>query len=339
MKTSWTLIGLSLALPLMIVLGVMEGGTRIGHGPTLSALAGDWSASLGLAPADAAIQTIVRDLRLPRALLSVLVGASLAAAGALLQTATRNDLADPFLFGLSSGAATGVVAAMTVSGDGLGVWTLPVAAFCGSLVAAGCVMLLARAQEGEAPERIVLAGLAVSFLFGALTHVMVFAGDQRAAHSILFWSLGGLGLARWDTLPVALAGAVILAAFVIARHRSLDALLAGDEVARSLGVDPARLRLQVFVVAAVATACCVALSGVIGFVGLMVPHLARRSAGLLHAAVLPAAALLGAILLLGSDVASRAVLPPQELPVGIVTTAIGAGFVIVMLLRRRPGAS
>jgi iron complex transport system permease protein len=338
MKTLWTLTGLSLALLLMIALAVIEGGTRIDHRMALSALAGDWSDSLGLAPADAAMQTIIRDLRLPRALLSVLVGACLAGAGALLQTATRNDLADPFLFGLSSGAATGVVAAMIAVGDGLGVWTLPVAAFCGSLLAAGCVMLLASVQEGETPERIVLAGLAVSFLFGALTHMMVFAGDQRAAHSILFWSLGGLGLARWDNLPVAFAGAACLAGFIIARHRSLDSLLAGDEVARSLGVDPARLRLQVFVIAAVATACCVALSGVIGFVGLMVPHLARRISGLLHAAVLPAAALLGAILLLGSDVISRTVIPPQELPVGIVTTAIGAGFVIVMLLRRRPDA-
>ena len=336
MKSRWTLTGLSTVLPLMVLLGVIEGGTRIDWGTAVAALAGEWSGPLGLAPADAGVQTIVRDLRLPRALLSVLVGASLAGAGALLQTVTRNDLADPFLFGLSSGAATGAVAAMTVSGEWLGIWTLPLAAFCGGLVAAGCVLLLARAQDGKTPERIVLAGLAVSFLFGALTHVMVFAGDQRAAHSILFWSLGGLGLARWDNLPVALAGATCLAGFVIARHRSLDALLAGDEVARSLGVDPGRLRTQVFVVAAVATACCVALSGVIGFVGLMVPHLARRCAGLLHAGMLPTAALLGAILLLGSDVLSRSVLPPQEMPVGIVTTSIGAGFVIVMLLRRRP---
>lgn len=334
MKPLRTFAGLSIALPFVVLLGVMEGSTPIGAGAAIAAMAGDWAGYLGLVPADASAQTIVRDVRLPRALLAVLVGASLAAAGALLQTVTRNDLADPFLFGLSSGAATGAVAAMTASGGGLGIWTLPVAAFGGSLMAAGCVLLLVRSREVRTPEQLVLAGLAVSFLFGAATQLMVFAGDQRAAHSIVFWSMGGLGLARWDNLPVALVGAVSLALFVIARHRSLDALLAGDEVARSLGVDPARLRVQVFVIAALATACCVALSGVIGFVGLMVPHLARRSAGLLHAAVLPVAALLGAILLLGSDVVSRVVLAPQELPVGIVTTSVGAGFVIVMLVRR-----
>lgn len=326
---------LAVGLPLLLLLSLGLGGTRIAPSAVWASLMAFWDT--GLSAPDAATLAIVVDLRLPRALLAVLVGASLAMAGALLQTATRNDLADPFLFGLSSGAAAGAVAVIAVTGERLGIWTLPLAAFAGGLVAAAGVLLLAQRSAGQGAERIVLAGLAMSFLFGALTHVLVFAGDQRAAHSVLFWSLGGLGLARWDNLPLAALGYLALVAFVVARHRALDALLAGDEVAQSLGVAPQRLRRQVLVVTALATACCVALAGVIGFVGLMVPHLMRRSAGMLHAALVPACALLGALLMLGSDVLARVVMAPQELPVGIVTASIGAAFVIGLLWRRSPG--
>ena len=328
---------LAAGLPLLLALGLSLGGTPIEVGKVWASLVPHGDAALSAA--DAATRAIVVDLRLPRVLLALLVGASLAMAGALLQTATRNDLADPFLFGLSSGAAAGAVAVISLTGERFGIWTLPLAAFAGGLVAASGVLLLAQRSAGQGAERIVLAGLAMSFLFGALTHVLVFAGDQRAAHSVLFWSLGGLGLARWGNLPLALAGCLALAIFVALRHRALDALLAGDEVAHSLGVAPQRLRRQVLIVTALSTACCVALAGVIGFVGLMVPHLMRRSAGLLHAALVPACALLGALLLLGSDLLARVVMAPQELPVGIVTASLGAVFVIGLLWRRSLAAT
>ena len=325
---------LLLALPVLLAFSLSQGSTHIQLTATLSSLAGSAAAWFGLAPADATLQAIVQDLRLPRALLSIMVGASLAMVGALLQTVTRNDLADPFLFGLSSGAAAGAVLVISFSGDWFGVWTLPTAAFAGGLLASVSVLLLAQCSVGQGAERIVIAGLAMSFLFGALTHVLVFAGDQRAAHSVLFWSLGGLGLARWDNLLLALLALVALCLFVGLRHRDLDALLAGDDTAHSLGVRPQQLRYQVFLLAACATACCVALTGVIGFLGLMVPHLARRGIGMLHAPLLPTAALLGAVLLLGSDLLARTVLAPQELPVGIITAGLGAIFVINLLLRR-----
>ena len=328
---------LAASLPLLLVMGLGLGGVSIDTGSVWVSLFQPGAASLSVA--DAAHRAIVVDLRLPRVLLAVLVGASLAMAGALLQTATRNDLADPFLFGLSSGAAAGAVAVISLTGERFGIWTLPLASFAGGLVAAAGVLLLAQRSAGQGAERIVLAGLAMSFLFGALTHVLVFAGDQRAAHSVLFWSLGGLGLARWDNLPLALAGFGALALFVTLRHRALDALLAGDEVAHGLGVAPQRLRRQILIITALATACCVALAGVIGFVGLMVPHLMRRSAGLLHATLVPACALLGAVLLLGSDLLARVLMAPQELPVGIVTASIGAAFVIGLLWRRSPAAT
>jgi iron complex transport system permease protein len=326
---------LLLALLVLLALSLIEGSTKIPLSTAVASLAGNAAAtSFGWGPADSAMQAIVRELRLPRALLAMMVGASLAMVGALLQTITRNDLADPFLFGLSSGAAAGAVAVISITGDWFGVWTLPLAAFGGALLASVSVLLLAQRSAGQGPERIVLAGLAISFFFGALTHVLAFAGDQRAAHSVLFWSLGGLGLARWDNLPLALAGLVTLCAWAALRHRTLDALLAGDETAHSLGVYPQQLRTQVFLLAAFATACCVALTGVIGFLGLMVPHLARRGAGLLHASLLPTTALLGAALLLGSDLLCRTLLAPQELPVGIVTAGLGAFCVMALLLRR-----
>ncbi len=327
---------------LVLLLGVLALASVAVGSATIS-LRDVWAsivAGLG-APADAAppgaLQRIVFDLRLPRTLLALAVGAGLALVGVLLQTVTRNDLADPFLFGLSSGAAAGAVAVISITGDLLGPWTLPAAAFAGGMLAAASVLLLAARSRGAGPERMVLAGLAVSFLFSALTNYLVFAGDQRAAHSVLFWSLGGLGLARWDNLAIAAAGLAALVVYGIARRPALDALLAGDDTAHSLGVNPRRVRIEAFVVAAFATASFVALAGVIGFVGLMVPHLARALGGALHGGAMLFSALLGALLLLASDIASRTLLAPQELPVGIVTASIGALFVIGMLWRRPPG--
>ena len=174
------------------------------------------------------IERIIVDLRLPRVLLAVCVGAGLGIVGAMLQTVTRNDLADPFLFGLSSGAAAGAVSVITVLGDRFGIWTLPIAAFSGGMLAAVSVLLLVRRVQGQGPERLILAGLSVSFLFAALTNYMVFSGDQRAAHSVLFWTLGGLGLARWDNLPLAMLGLAAILIYALANHRNLDAFLAGE---------------------------------------------------------------------------------------------------------------
>jgi iron complex transport system permease protein len=328
---AWALLP---ALAALLLVSLTQGSTPVAPSAALAAVLGPLAAPLGLPAADPATETIVRDLRLPRALLAIVVGSGLALVGLLLQTVTRNDLADPYLFGLSSGAAAGAVAVITRTGELLGEWTLPLAAFGGGAVAATAVLALTRRVHGAGPERMVLAGLAVSFVFSALTHVMVFSGDQRAAHSVLFWTLGGLGLARWDTLPLALAGLALLAALIARSRHALDALLAGDDTAHSLGVAPQRLRTQVFLATALATASFVALTGVIGFVGLMVPHLSRSAAGVLHARAAPMAAAMGAVLLLGGDLIARTLLAPQELPVGIVTASAGACFVIAMLVRR-----
>lgn len=329
-------VGLLVLLLLLSMASVVFGSVVIPVADAWAALTGAWH---GTAGSEVAVQRIVVDLRLTRTLLAVIVGGGLALVGALLQTVTRNDLADPFVFGLSSGAAAGAVVVIVWLGDLLGRWTLPTAAFCGGLLAAASVLLLVARSREAGPERMVLAGLSVSFLFSAISNGLIFAGDQRAAHSVLFWSLGGLGLARWDNLGIPLLGLSMLVAYLWQRRDALDALLAGDETAHSLGFDPQRVRAESFLVAAFATACFVALSGVIGFVGLMVPHLARALGGTLHRDCLPLAALIGAVLLLASDIASRLLLAPQELPVGIVTATIGAVFVLGMLWHRPANAA
>ena len=279
------------------------------------------------------VSRIVLDLRLPRALLATIIGAGLGMVGCVLQTLTRNDLADPFLFGLSSGAAAGAVIVITVTGNILGFWTLPAAAFIGGLVSSVIVLGLFGKLVKQSPSQMVLAGLAVSFLFLSLTYFLIFAGDQRAAHSVLFWTLGGLGLANWKVLPIALTGLMAIFAFAITTHRSLDALLAGDETAVTLGVNVKLYRQVAFLICAFATASFVALSGVIGFVGLMVPHLARGLVGPLHGGLLITSAVIGAVLLLLSDIAARTLMAPQELPIGALTTSIGAIFVLYLVRR------
>ncbi len=319
-------------LATLILLSVFYGTTAIPLADIVSALA----RALGWHATDpTAMDRIILDLRLPRALFSAIIGAGLGIVGVVLQTTTRNDLADPFLFGLSSGAAAGAVFVITVTGDVLGLWTLPIAAFFGGLIASGIVLLLVRRLRTSAPEKLILSGLAVSFLFSAITNYLIFSGDSRAAHSVIFWMLGGLGLSRWETLPLVLGGLVLILTFAYDRRRWLDALLAGDLTALSLGIPVSRLRLIAFMVSALASAAFVSVAGVIGFVGLMVPHLARGLVGPLHTRLLPMAALIGAILLTASDSLSRMLLAPQELPVGIITTSLGAFFVFAILLGRQ----
>ena len=276
---------------------------------------------------------IIIELRLPRVLLGLMVGAGLALTGLLLQTVTRNELADPYLFGLSSGSAAGAVFVITFTGDVLGLFTLPLAAMTGGLASVAAVLLLLRGYANHSPGQMILAGLSVSFLFNALTYGMTFLGDQRAAQTVLFWTMGGLGTARWNNLFLPFIGLVTVLIFALRRNVALDALLTGDLTAHSLGVAPEKLRQQTFLVCAMATACFVATSGVIGFIGLMVPHLVRHWTGPLHRKAFLPTLLIGATLLVGSDLVSRTLLAPQELPVGVITAGIGALFVMRIVLK------
>lgn len=291
------------------------------------------------APEPSMTSRILLDLRLPRTLLALIAGAGLAMVGALLQTATRNDLADPFLFGLSSGASVGAVLVITQFGDVLGIWSLPIAAFAGGIVSASAVLILFSMQKKQGTNNLVLCGLAISFLFGALTSFLIYSGDQRAASTILFWTMGGLGLARWDNLIFPAAGVLCLVILIIKRYRALDTLLVSEQTTHSLGINAHRLQSEIFLCCAFCTASIVALTGVVGFIGLMVPHLVRPFTGMTHKRALPLIALWGAVMLSLGDLTSRTILAPQELPVGIVTAALGGTFVLYLVWKKPVNSS
>ena len=277
---------------------------------------------------------IVWEIRLPRVLLACLVGAGLALVGAVLQAVTRNPLADPHLLGISSGGALGAILALLHTGLFLGGATVPAMAFAGSLLATIAVLSASRATGDASAERLVLVGVAVSFVLMACANLLIFFGDPRATHTVVFWMLGGLGLAEWGRLPypaLALAGC---GAYFWIKSQDLNAVTIGDETASTLGVSVHGFRLAAFTVSALLTGVMVAYSGMIGFVGLMVPHMVRMVLGGNNFRVLPGCALAGALFLVWADAAARTVLSPEDIPIGVVTGLVGGGF-FIWLLRRR----
>ena len=280
-------------------------------------------------------ERIVWHVRLPRALLAVLVGATLAVVGTVLQAMVRNPLADPTILGGTAGAAMGAVSVIVLGWAFAGIYTLPVAAFVGGIIGYGLAFVLASSSGGLSPLRLVLAGIAVSFLFSALTSLLIFISEHnQTARVALFWMLGALGGARWDQLGLPTILLVLGLVYLLGRARALNLLLFGDETATSMGVPPERLRRVLFVVVALLTGTTVALAGGVGFVGLVIPHAARMAVGSDHRRVLPLAALVGALFLLWADVLARLIIQPRELPIGVVTALVGAP-VFALLLRSR----
>lgn len=280
-------------------------------------------------------EAIVWEIRFPRALLAMMVGAGLAVVGAALQAVTRNPLADPHLLGISSGGAFGAILALLHTGLFIGLLTVPLLAFLGALGATLIVLSVVRFADATSADRLVLAGVAVSFIVMAGANVLIFLGDPRATHTVVFWMLGGLGLAQWSQLIYPLAILVACGAWLWARSPDLNAMTVGDETAATLGIPVARFRLMTFVVGALITGVMVAFSGIIGFVGLMVPHIVRMIVGGDYRRVLPMSALIGAVFLLWADIAARTVMAPEDMPIGIVTGLVGGVFFVWLLGRRR----
>jgi iron complex transport system permease protein len=278
-------------------------------------------------------ESIVWDVRFPRVILGALVGGGLALTGAVLQPLTRNPLADPHLLGVSSGAAFGAILALLHLGMFLGVLTVPVMAFGGALLATALVPAVAVATRSMQADRLVLSGVAVAFIFTALGNLLVFLGDPRAANSVVFWMLGGLGLAQWEHLWIPAAVLFIALCCLVPQARQLNALAMGDETAATLGINVPLLRFSLFLVTALLTGVMVAFSGAIGFVGLMVPHVVRMMFGSDNAVVLPLSALTGALLLIWADLAARLVMAPEDLPIGVVTGLVG-GIAFIAIMRR-----
>ncbi|AQZ36374.1 ABC transporter permease [Pseudomonas sp. LPH1] len=328
------LLGLAVLLALSCALSLVFGAAQVPLERVLAILARQL---FGIEPAVAVSvgqDSIVWQLRAPRVLLGALVGAGLALVGTALQAVTRNPLADPHLLGVSSGAAFGAVLVVLYLGEFAGMLSLPLAAFVGAM--ASMLLVLAIASRGGRlhSERLLLAGVAVSFVMMAASNLLLYLSNPHAASSVLFWMLGGLGLARWELLWLPAFCLALALAVLLGLGRALNALMAGEQSAVSLGLEPRRVRLLVFVVASLLTGVLVSLSGAIGFVGLMLPHVARFLVGAEHRRVLPVAALLGALFLVWVDVAARTWLAPQDLPIGIVTAAIGGAFFVALLRRR-----
>lgn len=281
---------------------------------------------------------IVWQLRMPRVVGMASVGAVLACCGAVLQSLTRNDLVDPYLLGLSGGAAVGAVTVIVLGVSVVGVAgpaAVTLAGFAGALLALLLVLLLAVGRSGAlAPTRTVLAGVAVAQACAAYTSLIVIAaGSHDAARRVLTWTLGSGAGFRWGTALLVAGVAVVATLVFVACADHLDAFAFGESAARSLGVEVTRLRWLLLVGTALATAAAVAFAGTIGFVGLVVPHLVRAVTGPRHRLLLPLSALVGATLLIWADTLGRSVVDGQEIPVGVVTAAVGVPFFAVLLRR------
>ncbi|MFF7366707.1 FecCD family ABC transporter permease [Streptomyces tricolor] len=291
----------------------------------------------GAAPRPGTDDLIVWQLRVPRALSAALVGAGLGLVGTATQALVRNPLADPYLLGVSNGASLGAVAAIVLgvgAGGALGLG-LSAAAFAGALATFALVWAIARRGSGFAPLRLVLTGVAIGqFLSGFTSYLVLRTGDEQQTHSVLFWLMGSLSGATWPLLALPAAAVPAGLLWLQARARSLNALLMGDETAAGLGVDVTRLRRELFTVTSLLTGVLVAVSGAIAFVALMVPHACRLVVGGDHRRLLPVSALSGALLLVVVDIVCRVALDTQELPVGVVTSLLGAPALLYLLDRR-----
>jgi iron complex transport system permease protein len=278
---------------------------------------------------------IVWNLRFPRVLLAVIVGAALSVVGVVAQALMRNPLADPYVLGISSGAALGAVAWLVLGAATFGGATVGIAAFAGAIAALALVVGFVGITGAFSSSRLVLAGIVIGTGLSGVTNFLVYQSkDPGTTQSALFWLLGGLGGARWSqlTLPVVVLAAGIVVVMLLSHQ--LNALLFGDATAVALGVNPTRVRLLLYIVAAALTGVAVALCGVIAFVGLIVPHAARLLVGSDHRRLTPVAALLGAVFMVAVDLVGRTIMQPQELPVGVVTAVIGAPAFLLLMGRR-----
>jgi iron complex transport system permease protein len=342
------------ALLAAVVLNLGVGAVSIAPGQVLGILADRLGLDVG-ATWTGQQAAVLEVIRAPRVLMCGLIGAVLAVSGAALQGVFRNPLADPSVIGVSSGAAVGAVAAIVLgagagaaagagttgvagtAAGGLGLALTPIAAFVGGLLAALAVYAMSRREGRTEVVTMVLTGVAVSAICGAFVGLLTFLADDAQLRSIVFWSLGSMGGATWPALTA--AGPMLVAAVVLLPlfGRPLNALVLGEREARHLGVDTERVRLAVVGLAALGTGASVSIAGIVGFVGLVTPHLLRLIAGPDHRLLLPASALGGAVLLLAADLAARTVVVPAELPLGVVTALVGGPFFLFLLLRTRRG--
>ncbi len=325
---------------LVALLSVAIGPVTIPPGEVLRIAAGGLGFPVGeLQPQHVAV---IETIRLPRTLLGLMVGAALGVAGAALQGLFRNPLADPGLIGVSAGSALAAVCVIVLGSHGLtflttalGAFTLPLAAFCGGLVTTLVVYRIAGRDGQTSVTTLLLAGIAINALCGAGTGLLTYLADDQQLRTLTFWSMGSLGGATWSQVgSVALLITLPMLALPLLA-RTLNALLLGEAEAGHLGISVQRMKRLIITLVALAVGAAVAVSGLIGFIGLVVPHLLRLALGPDHRILLPGAALLGGSLLLLADLLARTLVTPAELPIGILTALLGGPFFLALLMRQR----
>ena len=333
-RNRWLLLLLlGLALCATLILGLTLGPFPIPPLEVVQALL----PGLPWGEADPRSAHIVRNIRLPRLATAGLAGAGLALAGVILQTLLRNPMASPFTLGFSSGASLGAALVIITGFSAFGLAGIVIHAFLGALLVS--LIILAMGQwKGATPTALILTGVALMYFFNAATTLLIYFSDVYATREVLFWTVGSLSRAGWDsTLYIALALMLTLPAFLYWAP-GLNRLLLGDASARSLGLAVGRLRVGLILLVALLVATVVSFTGGIGFLGLVAPHLARMLIGTDHRFLIPATALLGALLLMLADLVSLHAFPDTILPVGVVTAFLGSPLFIYLILRRREGA-
>jgi iron complex transport system permease protein len=320
---------LSIMLIFIAIVAANLGSERL---PVVDALRALFTGGANPGALTATQRAILFDIRLPRILLAATVGASLAAAGASYQALLRNALAEPYLLGISNGAAVGTMVALVFFGANE--WTRPVMAFAGALGATFVVYTLARGRAGASPERLILAGVIVTTFQSSLIVFITTLMDATRIRSFTFWLLGDLSQAASGSIRIAAVATIAGVAGLTFKARALNLMMLGERDAFDLGVEVERVRLQVFLAASLLVGVSVALSGSVGYVGLVVPHLVRLSTSGDNRLTIPAAALAGASFVVVADTLARTVIAPRELPVGAITALIGAPLFIYLLKRR-----
>ncbi|MFD2261563.1 FecCD family ABC transporter permease [Lacibacterium aquatile] len=327
-----------LATGFLVVLILLVGLASLAIGATQVPLERVIATLLGTG--EARDDLVVLTLRLPRIVAALFVGAGMGIAGAAMQGLYRNPLADPGLIGVSSGAALGAIATIVLGAKYMqyfGVWAVPFGAILGALAATFLTQAIGAVRRGEGrTASLLLGGIAINALVGVVIGILTFIADDRQLRDLTFWTMGNVGRADWSGIGIVI-GALSIGSFVIIRQaRALDAIALGESGARHLGVDISGMRNRIILATALMVGTATAFCGMIGFVGIVVPHLVRMTLGPGHRHLLPLSALGGALLLLTADLAGRNIAAPLELPVGLMTGAIGAPFFLWLLTRRQP---
>ena len=279
------------------------------------------------------IESIIWEIRVPRVLLSAISGGGLAISGVLMQCITKNPIADPYILGISSGASSGAVAVIILGGASVGFLNITGGAFIGALLC-GLIVFIIGTQNGKntSTVRLILTGLAVSTIFSSITNILVYsAKNSNQVRSAVFWSMGSLGRARWGEISIPFIALVLIFLISLMLAKSLDILLLGDNTAKMVGMEVGKIKTVIILATTLFISILVAMTGSIGFIGLIVPHICRHFCGSNHKKLLLSSLLIGGIFLIICDTIARSIFPPRDIPIGIITSIIGGPFFLFMI--------